>query len=240
MSRLLEAEPNNSGNSGNSSAGGSGSDPKGGDKGRKRQQRSGAGRRGGSTARTPGSNVSAKDVPLEQDLRVLRLPKPYGRRRREQVQLLLKQLRLQQQQRRLVRQQRATQLQLWRLLELLQGQQQPQAQEQGGPGQQASLLQPADSLASSSSSRRSRLADAFKAAWRRSMHDQEAGQQQAETVVSAQDPGESAADASAAAGRVRQLRGLLAAAAPVVVAVVPLQQLGLIERAWEQQQSGDK
>lgn len=73
------------------------------------------------------------------------------------------------------------------------------------------------------------------------MHDQEAGQQQAEAVVSAQGSvGESAADASAAAGRVQQLRGLLAAAAPVVVAVVPLQQLGLIERAWEQQQGGDK
>lgn len=68
----------------------------------------------------------------------MRLPKPYGRRRGERVQQLLRQLRQREQQRRLVQQQRITQLQLWRLQqEFLQQQQ----QQQGSPaGEQQPLL----------------------------------------------------------------------------------------------------
>lgn len=291
VSRLLkESEPG--AESSSSSSGAADASAKS-EKVRKRQRAGANSRRSSSLTRPPGFNVSAKDMPYKQDTRAIRLPKPYGRKRREQVQLFLKQLRQQQQQRKLLRQQRATQLQLWRLQrELLQGQQQQagaadgQQQQQQDPTGQSSLSRPSvTSISSSSSSagigvgvagssRRSRLAEAvkgFTAAWRQSMKDQEAAEQQQQrrldefraqqaadewqqqqqwqasfrarsfAAAVAERSGLSAGDVQAAVGWVEQLRGRLAAGeadAPVYIAVVPQQQLMLIEKVWQQGLAG--
>lgn len=261
---LKEAEA--SSNTPSSSSGAPDATGKAAGRGSRRQQRSGGGsttRRSASLARPPGYNVSAKDLPYEQDTSSVRRPRPYGRRRRERTALLLKQLRLRGQQLRQVKQQRATQLQLWRL------QQQQQRQMQDGDGaalQQQPLLPGSTGEAaaagggsssrgdgvirsSSSSSTRGRLADAFrgfKAAWKQSMAAQEANQQQQQQAMPSAASAAADDDMQAAVKWVQQLQKVLAGEEPVpgepalasraVVVVVPYQQLQLIEAAWDMQQ----
>jgi hypothetical protein len=150
--------------------------------------------------------------------------------------LLLKQLRLRGQQLRQVKQQRATQLQLWRL------QQQQQMQDGDGAALQQQVLLPGSDgeaaaaaaggssrgggvvIISSSSGTRGRLADAFrgfKAAWKQSMAAQEAKQQQQQQQQAMPLAGPSAAaalavdeDMQAAVKWVQQLREVLAREEP--------------------------
>lgn len=264
VSRMLK-EAEASSNTPSSSSGASDATGKAAGRGSRRQQRGAGGsatRRSASLARPPGFNVSAKDPPYEQDTSSVRRPRPYGRRRRERTALLLKQLRLRGQQLRQVKQQRATQLQLWRL----QQQQQRQMQDGDGAALQQQPLLPGSSgeaaaagggsssrgdgviRSSSSSGTRGRLADAFrgfKAAWKQSMAAQEANQQQQQAMPSAA----SAAaddDMQAAVKWVQQLQKVLAGeelvpgepalASRAVIVVVPYQQLQLIEAAWDMQQ----
>lgn len=224
----------------------------------RRRQRSStsSSRRSASTSRVSGLNVTAKDLPFNQDTRSVRLPKPFGQRRGERVQQMLRQLRQRAQQQRLVRQQRVTQLQLWQL------QQEFQQQQQQQPGGSAAQQQPGGAASSSSSdsrssgagygtaglpgSKRSSWQEAlrgFKAGWQQGAQDVElpaAPQQQAATAGSAASAAHKAE--AGAAHWVKQLQGVLgsddskvlpsAALNRVVIAVVPLDQLSLIEQAW--------